>query len=122
MTRHLSNPELQAFLTRELPSAQMLDANDHLAECAECRTALERQAGAGNPVQQLEGAFAGREPHLEYEQVRLLAEGKAVSLEATRHAASCHACAAEIAELRQFAAEVDAMKRSPVVVPAVKNN
>ena len=99
-TKHLSNPELQAFLTRELPSAQMLDANDHLAECAECRSALEKQAGAGKAVQQLESAFARREPHLEYEQVKLLAEGKSVSPEAAQHAAACDACAREVAELR----------------------
>ncbi len=123
MTKHLSSPELQAFLARELPSAQLLEADDHLAECAACRSALEQHAGAGNAVQQLEGAFAAAEPHLEYEQVRLLAEGKAVSPEAVRHTASCHACAREVAELRQFAAEVGAMPRATVAVtPVVPNN
>src|ERR1700748_387235 len=106
MTRHLSSPELQAFLARELPSAQLLEADDHLAECAACRSALEQHAGVGNAVQQLESAFATAEPHLEYEQVRLLADGKAVSPEAARHTAACHACAREVAELRQFAAEM----------------
>ena len=123
MTRHLSSTELQAFLTRELPSAQLLEADDHLTECDACRSALEQHAGAGDGVQQLESAFAAAERHLEYEQVRLLAEGKAVSPEAVRHAASCHACAREVAELRQFAGEVGAMQRAPVAVsPVVGSN
>lgn len=123
MTRHLSSPELQAFVARELPSAQLLEADDHLAECAACRSALEQHAGAGNGVQQMESVFAAAEPHLEYEQVRLLAERKAVSPEVSLHAASCGACAREVAELRKFAAEVGAMPRATVAAtPVVRNN
>lgn len=112
--KHLSNPELLAFLKRDLPAASLLEFDDHLAACPECRDALAREAQAGPLVAHLQKTFAAAKKHLEYEQLRMLAEGETVPAEVERHAAECAKCAAELKELRQFAVDVAAMPRVSV--------
>jgi len=110
--KHLSNPELKAFLKRDLPPASLLEFDDHLAVCPACRAALESEAQAGPLVAHLQRSFVAVGRHLAYEQLRMLAEGEAVPAEAKRHATNCAACMAEVAELRQFVAQVVAMPRA----------
>jgi anti-sigma factor RsiW len=109
---HLSNSELHAFLQQGLPADELLKLDDHLAVCPDCRTALEREAGGEGRIAALAARFVDTPVHLNYGDLLRLAEGQTASAEASRHVTSCRACAAEVAELRQFAAELAARPRS----------
>ncbi len=113
--KHATNSELRSFLEQDLPPARLLEFDDHFAACPQCRAALEREDGAGGKVAALQDAFAAAEPHLEYEQLRRMADGEPVSPEVGRHSASCAACASELEELRQFSAQLAATPRFSVV-------
>ena len=113
---HLSNPELQAFLRRDLSPVQLLELDNHLAGCQACRTALERESKAGALVASLQNTFALNEPHLEYEQLLSLAEGKKISSELEHHAVNCRSCRRELEYLRQFVTQIaETLRSSPSV-------
>ena len=116
---HISNPELRTFLERNLPPDQLLDLDDHLAVCPECRAALEREAQAGPAFGSLQADFGASQPHLEYEQVLGLAEGKSVPAEVEYHATHCSSCAYQVEELRQFIAETAEVSRSSSAVQPI---
>jgi len=113
MMKHLSNSELQGFLKREMPASELIAADDHLAACADCRAALEATVETTGLPADLEGLANAPESHLEFEQVRSLADGEPVSAEVAAHAASCRMCAREVQELKGFAVSLDAIPRSP---------
>jgi hypothetical protein len=116
---HISNPELRAFFDRQLPPDRLLEVDDHLAVCLACRAALEREARVGPAVAGLQVDFAATEPHLEYEQLLGLAEGRKVPAEVEHHAKLCSSCAHEVEELRKFVAETDKVSRVFRVVDPV---
>jgi len=125
MMAHLSNSELQAFLRRDLPAERLLEIDDHLLGCATCRETLERGPETAELLGQMEANFTetGHCPgHLDYEHLRSLMQSDSAPVEATRHVSTCPKCAAELAELKRFADEVDATPRAakpkPQLVPA----
>lgn len=117
---HLSNSDCQAFLKQELKGERLLEIDDHLSECAECREALERGPEAARTLLHMESTFYG--PHLDFEQLRMLMEGDSVPAEAMQHVTECEGCAAELAELKRYAVEVAAKPRAsapkPHIVPS----
>lgn len=111
--KHLTNLEIQGFVKRNLELDALLEFDDHLAACSECREALER-VGVVYSDPQLASIFAIPEPHLTYEELTALVGDKAVAPWVTAHAASCNDCAREAAELRAFASELEANPRVEV--------
>jgi hypothetical protein len=118
---HISNPELRAFAERRLTPDQLLKVDDHLAVCSACRAALEQERLVGHAVSVLQADFASAEPHLEYEQLLSLAEGRKLPAELEHHATHCSSCAYEVEDLRSFVAETAEVSRSfRVVKPAAR--
>jgi len=109
---HLSNPELQAFLQRELPPVQLLEADDHLATCPTCQAALAHAANTGPQIASLQHSFSPAQSHLDYEQLLQLAEGNAVFPDLENHLANCNSCRRELVDLRSFIAHTAVTPRS----------
>ncbi|HTX75420.1 MAG TPA: tetratricopeptide repeat protein, partial [Terracidiphilus sp.] len=109
---HLSGVELRNFMERDLPPVELLEWDDHLAGCTQCRTAVEREAHAEDDLASLAAALATPQTHLEYAQIRMLAEGESIPTELAAHASACRICSNEVAELRQFAAQLAATPRT----------
>jgi hypothetical protein len=117
---HLSNSDLQAFLKQELRGERLLEIDDHLSECADCREALENGPEAARALRYMESTFAGS--HLDFEEFQMLMEGGQVPAEVMRHAAACKSCAAELADLKCYAegvAEIPRVSRPKLqIVPS----
>ena len=118
---HIANPELRAFLDRHLQPVRLLEVDDHLADCPDCRAAMEREARVGNAVASLHADFGSTEPHLKYEQLLSLAEGRQVPTEVAQHGARCSSCAYEVQDLRNFVAETAEVPRSFRVIQPAKS-
>lgn len=102
--QHLPQLNLRAFASGALPPAAMIAADEHLAECETCRLALASEIGADRMLAQISKDFEAQSTrHLTYEETRLLAEAKLVSVDARKHASHCSQCAMDVADLRQFA-------------------
>ena len=98
---HISNPELRAFVERHLPLDQLLKVDDHLGVCPACRAALEHETQVGRAVAGLQVDFAATEPHLKYEQLLSLVEGRKLPAELEHHATHCNVCAYEVVGVSQ---------------------
>jgi hypothetical protein len=88
--KHPSAEELAQYAARTLPVSALLNVDDHLATCAECRAAIAKPA-------------AGRlslDDHLTYEQLEAMAEGREP---VDAHARECAMCGAELKDLRTVA-------------------
>src|SRR5581483_8886913 len=105
MAEHLSQETLTRYEGRALSPAELLAADDHLAECAACRERLEGRSGAARAaiVESLSAESAATPlTHLDYEQLEAVVDG--IADEVTRetvssHTAVCAACADELNEL-----------------------
>jgi hypothetical protein len=108
---HLTETQIRAFLERKLPYAELMEYGEHLASCKECQAALEADASANQPIDLLREDLQEPEPHLNYEQVRMLAEGETVDKALILHMSRCKACAAEVEDLKRFAEELPVRPR-----------
>jgi hypothetical protein len=109
--RHLTEAELGQYRQRTLSPTALLAADDHLAECQECRKSLERASGTAASHDDLWRALTGAGPlassHLSYEDlVGVVEEDPAVAdrSEIRQHLSICKDCAGEVADLRHFRA------------------
>jgi hypothetical protein len=99
-TEHPSNSELAQYGTRQLPPAQLLAVDDHLAGCAACRALTVQVSGGRLSLTDSE------EDHLSYEEMEALAEHRAPGEDRVRfeeHLNQCEMCAAEFDDLRTMA-------------------
>lgn len=112
MNEHLTAPLIERYREQTLPPAELLDADDHLAGCENCRQRLddeERLQAAGRSLRRDLGAT--ELTHLTYEQLALCVDG---GLDQTdneivdSHLKLCEQCSAELNELRAFATETAA--------------
>jgi hypothetical protein len=115
MKNHASQAELQAFLKGTMPPDRLLALDDHLAACPPCRAALEAESQPTLLSANVESTFEPQGPHLNFEVLRALTQNRAVTEEDAIHAVTCTMCAAELADLRHFAAELAQTPRSNVV-------
>lgn len=106
MSAHLSHRILAGYTDRTLSSSELLDADDHIANCDACRSLAVAMATGG----QLNG-FAGlpedrgSSPHLDFAQMATYVDcqADAVDVEITEvHLRDCIQCSDEIDELRQI--------------------
>jgi hypothetical protein len=98
--QHLTDRQLADYRGRHLSAAELLQIDDHLSGCGECRV---RVASEG----ELRAALRTVPPaeHLSYEQLEALVDGKmsAAQAEAVRiHAAACRVCSDELRDLESF--------------------
>lgn len=99
MTNHLSDSEILRYRDRMSSPGELLTTDDHLARCAECRTRAFEQMRL--PVGQ----------HLAFEQLEEYVDQVAGLLERQKvlaHTRACPVCAAELEDLEQFRARMQA--------------
>jgi hypothetical protein len=112
VNRHLSDADLDAFRRRAPDPNVLIELDRHLADCADCRARLRSQSAASGTVAWLQHEIseAGGGGHLNYDDVRALAEGHSVP-DAARHAAGCPSCRAEVEDLRAAIGQVPRRRR-----------
>ena len=109
---HLSQNDLREFPAGTLPPDRMLACDEHLSSCDQCRGSLANEMNAdqklGVLMDEMEESAA---KHLTYDETRLLAEGKLAPAHAQQHLIACARCAAEVADLRGFVADISRAPR-----------
>lgn len=110
MTEHLTPVQLEDWRRRRLPPEELLGADDHLAQCAECRriieSALDNDAVALYAELATDAAVG---THLTFEQNAAYVDGLLGGEERRMiedHLASCAQCAPQVADLRAFRNEI----------------
>lgn len=109
MSDHLSEQQIERYAGRSLTAVELLTADEHLAECAECREKARASAGLSTGASSLHAGLTTpdvEEPeHPDYEQLEGYVDGTlgAVDREIVEgHLEFCESCAADVAELRPF--------------------
>ena len=126
MSSHLSADHAEQYRRRVIPPAELLDVDDHLAECEECR----QRVGMNFQTETLVADFNHRllstaglpeSDHASYEQLEALVNGELEDGEPDElqaHLEVCQACTQDLNDLRAFRAELHAVsaedtKRAP---------
>jgi predicted anti-sigma-YlaC factor YlaD len=113
MNDHLSDPKIILFQARALPSAEMMAALEHLAQCIRCRQRSHEHFQATNAYQAstitLSPALEFRHEHLDAEQVTALVNQSLDSEDteiAQAHLQTCYECRSEVQSLFAFQEEL----------------
>jgi hypothetical protein len=115
---HLTEAELRQYRQRTMPPPALLAADDHLAECNQCRSLLERIAPGAAGDAALWRALTGAEPpsqqHLSHEELLAFAQDQgnddwsvADRKRITEHLENCNECHADAEDLSRFRAELE---------------
>jgi hypothetical protein len=108
VTAHLTDAELRAFASGILTSEDLLRADDHLSECEQCRTLAARSNDAAGRISDLRAQLNDpATPHLSDDDLLLFVKHQlpdATREAATHHLNVCSTCAAQVGELREWAA------------------
>jgi hypothetical protein len=107
--RHLTEEEIGQYWRRALPPADLLAADDHIAQCQDCRKSLALARGTTLGEADLWRSLTGTEPlassHLSYSDLVAVVENDSAveeQPEIRQHLAICRHCADEVADLRSF--------------------
>jgi hypothetical protein len=111
---HLTEEELRQYRRRTMPSPALLEADDHLARCSECRRSLERvEPGAASDValwRALTGAETAGQQHVSHEELVAFVENDWSITDRSRvtaHLEGCAECRADSEDLSRFRAELE---------------
>ncbi len=104
MSQHLSPDDIRDFVDRTLTPARLLEADEHLAGCDLCRSAIKTMTRSITVTSAENEVLFGREPneHLSYEQLTAYVDGHAGDVDreiVEVHRSVCPECSAQIAEL-----------------------
>jgi hypothetical protein len=108
-SRHLDPQELARYYLRRLPADDLLEADAHVHDCADCRGRLARVVDWSRCLGELSGETEPLE-HLSYEQLARYVENRlsqAQRAHVDRHVEVCDMCLAELGDLEQFAGDVN---------------
>ncbi|MDQ2944408.1 MAG: hypothetical protein M3Y27_00410 [Acidobacteriota bacterium] len=108
---HLSSELLNAYREQRLTGDDLLNAGDHLAECAQCRQ-LAGSKESSSAVRQLRSEF--KPAHATYVQIEAYAEGRLEDPAAKEHLKDCVQCHSEAEDLRKFVVESNIQRRQPL--------
>lgn len=107
MSTHLDDAVLRRFAHGTLPADDLLRADDHLSECADCRERAAVLNDGPRVVSALRNDLFGPTGHLSDEEVQLVVAGQlAPSTRETveRHLRECITCARQVEDLRLWSA------------------
>lgn len=113
MSDHLTDIERMSYRKRELSSADLLNVDEHLSECAACRASLHSDVFTTAAIASTKASLIGA-AHLQYEEMESYLDGEApaeIRAMVEAHMGVCSRCARELTDLRAF-------KAMPVVAPA----
>ncbi len=116
---HLQKSELQSFLQGKMPASALLECDDHLAACPQCREELELEAGLTSSKANVESLLQSPPAHIDYEQLQRMVDNEPVPPAVLQHVAGCASCSRELAELRAFAGKIAAMPRSASKITSI---
>ncbi len=121
MTEHLTKETIDRFRRSRLPSDELLDVSDHMADCKTCASLAGEDMLLQDQTTNFISAVRGREglPHLTYEQLEEYLDGRlpVAGIRAVdQHIATCGECDAEIEHLRSLAS---AIENEDANVPAI---
>jgi predicted anti-sigma-YlaC factor YlaD len=124
MSAHLSPQELDQYRRRLYPAIDLLAADDHLAECEQCRERLGQLVPTAQAWQTLRASVSseGKLDHLSYEQLAAYVDKKLNEVQRNaieNHLDLCRMCAAEFQDLRDFSHELESLPPSPDQSPAI---
>ena len=119
---HVSDADLEHFSRRTLAAQALIPFADHLAECEECRRRLNARRPTGTSARQVVDEVLGTGLHVPEDDLHAYVGGGLSSDQRTAieaHLEDCAACAAELRDLREFAATFRgaAKPRSRVFLP-----
>lgn len=100
---HPRPAQLHSYRRRALSARELLEIDDHLAGCGECRRALAADAGSATALRRTSEAVRGE--HLPYEWLERSVDGKLTPDEQAaldEHVALCEDCASELQDLGVF--------------------
>lgn len=127
-TEHLTGEAIEHYCARRSSAAEVLAAQRHVAGCADCRARLAAAVEADAALLSLRHQMApseddafGADPHLPYEQLTLYVDGGLDEVEreiADSHLSFCEDCAADLADLRQYAGLAASAELKPAARPA----
>jgi hypothetical protein len=104
MTGHLTSQQVSAYRSRVSEPEELLRLDDHLAECAECRSLLDQANKDGaTAVRALRIDFSS--PHLTEGQLDDYAARRPMPSDPVQHLDLCPACRADAEDLRRHAGE-----------------
>lgn len=117
MLEHLTQEQINEYQRGTLPPVELLEADDHLHECANCRATAD---AAPETINTLLAAFgldeANAAQHLAYEQIAALVDDSLGEVErdiALSHLVDCGPCAAEVRELSAFRVALETEANMP---------
>ena len=106
--RHLTEEEIGQYWRRALPPADLLAADDHIAQCQDCRKSLALARGTTLGEADLWRSLTGTEPlassHLSYSDLVAVVENDSAveeQPEIRQHLAICRHCAAKSHNFRE---------------------
>lgn len=102
MTPHLSTDAVVAFRERRLAPDEFLAADRHVATCTACASAV---SAVPVPAAIAFDDADRDDPHLDYDMLEALVDGRATNLDrevADAHLDGCTACASALADLEAF--------------------
>jgi hypothetical protein len=114
---HLTSEQIQRFGERRMSPEELVSADQHLAECADCRATAghAREAAANRLRQRMRREAERATDHLGALQMEALAhdavtdEARAV---AEAHLATCDACRRELSELKAYVEQLTVTRRT----------
>lgn len=110
MSRHISSIQVEDYYKHRLSTAELLEVDDHLSQCVDCRRLIESRMAASAVL--LYGDLASEstiDPHPTFEQSAAFVDGLLTGDERRSledHLASCAQCAPLIDDLRSFRNQV----------------
>jgi hypothetical protein len=107
VTVHLSDSELRDFCAGALAVEALLRVDDHLSECRQCRTRAAALEHGSQSIDQLRRQLDISTPHLSDDELQLFVRGQLTGgskATAERHLDKCPICAANVEDLRGWAA------------------
>lgn len=126
-TEHLTGEAIELYRTRRSSTAGTLAAQRHVAACEDCRARLAAAVEADAALSGFRDQLArgdddfGADSHLPYEELALYIDGRLDEVEreiADSHLSFCEDCAADLADLRQYAGLVTSAELKPSPPPA----
>lgn len=113
---HVADADIERFLRRQLPGSALIAFTDHLAGCGECRHRVAAGSDAAATAAALEDGLGVNEaPHVADSEIQAFVDGSVGAerrAEISAHLAECPACAEEVRDLSEFAAEFNRSARS----------
>jgi hypothetical protein len=108
---HLTEEEIRQYWQRTLPPATLMAADDHLAQCTDCRKSVKRSGKLAGEAALLD-ALAGEEPphshHLTYDDLVAFVDDDSTAgdrPEILQHIRTCKDCADEVEDLTRLRAD-----------------